>query len=432
MADTSKYTIKERIIISVWVHEKERSGETYEEIRENFFLRFNKAAPSEANLRKLEKKTFSTGSILDTKRSGRPKKYCGDDVCNRLTESLERSPMKSSRKRSAEMQIPRTSLLCWMKNGYSKLSKLPQAMRAVQIQKFGGPETLKIQNIPIPSVGEQDILIRVHSAGINPVDTYIREGAYATLPSLPAILGKEKGDRVFAWLPGNGGYAEYVATHKENVFPLSEKLTFSQGAGLYVPYFTAYRALITKCNIKAGEVLLVHGASGAVGIAAVQIAKAFGLVVAGTAGTIEGMELVKKIGADHVFNHKDKGYLNNAVAAIGGQGFNVVLENLANVNLGADLTVLNQHGKVAVVGSRGTVEVNPRSLMLTEGSVIGVMMAGATKDETREAAQAILKGIDAGWVSPVVAREYTLDEAALAHDEIIHSSGARGKLVFKL
>ncbi|PSN36603.1 hypothetical protein C0J52_21289, partial [Blattella germanica] len=77
-------------------------------------------APSEANLRKLEKKTFSTGSVLDTKRSERPKKYCGDNVCNRLTESLERSPMKSTWKRSAEMQIPRTSLRRWMKNAYDR------------------------------------------------------------------------------------------------------------------------------------------------------------------------------------------------------------------------------------------------------------------------------------------------------------------------
>ncbi|KAJ9584619.1 hypothetical protein L9F63_021037, partial [Diploptera punctata] len=328
---------------------------------------------------------------------------------------------------------------------FRNLSKFKLAMRALQINKFGGPETLKIQEIPIPSVGDSDVLIRVHAAGINPVDTYIREGAYATLPKLPAILGKEiaglveetgksvrKGDRVFAWLPENGGYAEYVTTNKENVYPLSEKLTFSQGSGLYVPYFTAYRALITKCKVKPGEVLLVHGASGAVGVAAVQIAKAYDLIVAGTAGTIEGMELVKKIGADHVFNHKEKGYLNNAVAAIGGQGFNVVLENLANVNLGADLTVLNQHARVAIVGSRGTVEVNPRSLMLTEGCVIGVMLAGATKDEIKESAEVILQGIEDGWVNPVIAQEYTLEEAAQAHHDIIHNSGARGKLVFKL
>ncbi|GFG33812.1 hypothetical protein Cfor_03512 [Coptotermes formosanus] len=321
-------------------------------------------------------------------------------------------------------------------------------MRALRIHKFGGPDNLKLEDIPIPSVGDSEILVRVHAAGINPVDTYIREGAYAALPKLPAILGKEiagevedvgegvssvkKGDRVFAFLPENGGYAEYVACQQANVYPLSEKLTFSQGSGLCVPYFTAYRALVTKCHIKPGEILLVHGASGAVGIAAVQIAKAYGLTVAGTAGSIEGMDLVKKVGADHVFNHGEKGYLNNAVAAIGGRGFNVVLENLANVNLGADLTVLDQHARVAVVGCRGTVEVNPRSLMLTEGSIIGVMLAGATKEEAEETAEAILNGIDSGWVNPVVAQEYMLDEAAQAHHDIIHNSGARGKLVFKL
>lgn len=321
-------------------------------------------------------------------------------------------------------------------------------MRALRIHKFGGPENLKLEDIPVPSFSDSEVLVRVNAAGINPVDTYIREGAYATLPKLPAILGKEvagivedvgddvsnlkKGDRVFALLPENGGYAEYVTCKEENVYPLSEKLTFSQGSGLCIPYFTAYRALVTKCRIKAGEILLVHGASGAVGIAAVQIAKAYGLTVAGTAGTIEGMDVVKKVGADHVFNHREKGYLNNAVAAIGGHGFNVVLENLANVNLGADLTVLNQQARVAVVGCRGVVEVNPRSLMLTEGSIIGVMLAGATKEETQETAEVILRGIESGWVNPVIAREYTLDEATQAHHDIIHTSGARGKLVFKL
>lgn len=321
-------------------------------------------------------------------------------------------------------------------------------MRALRIHKFGGPDTLKLEDIPVPSVGDSEVLVRVHAAGINPVDTYIREGAYATLPKLPAILGREiagrvedvgegvssvkKGDRVFALLHENGGYAEYVVCQQDNVFPLSEKLTFSQGSGLCIPYFTAYRALVTKCHIKPGEILLVHGASGAVGIAAVQIAKAYGLTVAGTAGSIEGMDLVKKVGADHVFNHREKGYLNNAVAAIGGHGFDIVLENLANVNLGADLTVLNQQARVAVVGSRGTVEVNPRSLMLTEGSLIGVLLPGATKEETKETAEVILKGIESGWVNPVVAREYMLDEAAQAHHDIIHNSGAKGKLVFKL
>lgn len=327
------------------------------------------------------------------------------------------------------------------------VSGLYRDMNAVRIHKFGGVENLKVETVPIPSITDDEVLVRVKAAGINPVDTYIRDGAYVVLPKLPAILGREvagvieevgsnvnnlqKGDPVFGCLV-EGGYAEYVACKKNNVFPLSKNLTFSQGAGLFVPYFTAYRALIVKCRIKSGEILLVHGASGAVGLAAVQIAKAHGLIVAGTAGTVEGMELVKKMGADHVFNHKEKGYLNNAVAAIGGMGFNVVLENLANVNLGADLTVLNQQARVAVVGSRGTVEVNPRSLMLTESSVIGVFLAGNTEEEQLEAAEAIMKGVEDGWVKPVIAKEYSLEDAAQAHQDIIYNKGARGKLVFKL
>ncbi|XP_067003260.1 quinone oxidoreductase isoform X2 [Anabrus simplex] len=334
-------------------------------------------------------------------------------------------------------------LLCRFASSFG--SSLCRDMKAVRLHKFGGVTNFQIDTIPVPTHSEDEVLVRVRAAGINPVDTYIREGAYAILPKLPAILGKEvagvveevgsnidnikKGDRVFGCLL-DGGYAEYAVCKKNHVFPLSEKLTFSQGASLYVPYFTAHRALINKCHIKAGETLLVHGASGAVGMAAVQIAKAKGVIVAGTAGTVEGMEMVKQLGADHVFNHKEKGYLNNAVAAIGGQGFDVVVENLANVNLGADLTVLNQKARVAVVGSRGSVEVNPRSLMMTESSVIGVMLMSATEEEHLEAAEEILKGIEEGWVNPVIAREYSFEEVGDAHHDIIYNRGARGKLVF--
>ncbi|KAF4517695.1 hypothetical protein B566_EDAN016521 [Ephemera danica] len=188
---------------------------------------------------------------------------------------------------------------------------------------------------------------------------------------------------------------------------------------------------VCLCRIKKGETILVHGASGAVGIAAVQIAKAEGLRVVGTAGSEEGLELVASY-ADLVFNHKEKGYLNNAVAAIGGQGFDVVLENLANVNLGNDLNVLSQGARVAVVGSRGTVEVNPRSLMLTESSIIGVMLFCNSLEETLQSAKYVAEGAEQGWLSPIVAHEYSLTEASQAHQDIIVNAGARGKLVLKL
>nr|CAD7258495.1 unnamed protein product [Timema shepardi] len=301
------------------------------------------------------------------------------------------------------------------------ISSFSKVMKAVRILKYGGPEVLQIENVPIPSPAENEVLIRVHSSGINPVDTYMREGKHALSPTLPSILGRDvagvveevgknvtkfkKGDRVFAGLPNNGGYAEYATSEEKNIYPLSEKLTFNQGAAIYIPYFTAYRALVTKCRAKAGENVLIHGASGAVGNAAIQIAK--------------------KLGAE-------KGYLNNAVAAIGCLGFDVVLENLANINLSSDFSVLNNNGRIAVVGSRGTVEVNPRSLMITEGVVYGINMPISTEQELSEMGAAIVKGIEEGWVSPVVAREYKLEEAALAHHDIIHNTGTLGKLVFKL
>ncbi|XP_063244827.1 zeta-crystallin-like isoform X2 [Bacillus rossius redtenbacheri] len=319
-------------------------------------------------------------------------------------------------------------------------------MKAVCIHKFGGPEVLQLETTPVPAPGDDEVLIRIHAAGINPVDTYIRAGSHVLTPPLPAVLGFDvagvvqqvgdsvtkfkEGDRVFGGLSKCGGYAEYAVSNVKKLYPLSENLSFSQGAALHTPYFTAYRALVTKCCPKEGETVLVHGASGGVGMAAVQIAKSLGLTVVGTAGSTEGMELVKKLGADHVFNHREKGYLNNAVAAVNCRGFDVVIENLANVNLGADFTVLNHNGRIAVVGSRGTVEVNPRSLMITEGSVHGVMLSQSTEEEEEEAGKVLMYGIEDGWVKPVIAREYTLEQAAQAHLDIIENPGATGKLVF--
>ncbi|XP_049785712.1 quinone oxidoreductase-like isoform X1 [Schistocerca cancellata] len=327
------------------------------------------------------------------------------------------------------------------KRGMAQLLKM---MKAVRIHKFGGPEVLKTETIPIPSIKHNEVLIRVRAAGINPADTYIRSGGYGLLPELPAILGKDvageveevgetvknfkKGQRVFAELQDrNGGYAEYVACPEDNVFPLAHRLTFSQGAGLYIPYVTAYRGLVTKCKAKAGQLLLVHGASGAVGVAAVQLAKSLGLTVVGTAGSSEGLELVKKVGADHVFNHRTDGYLENAVKTVG--KFDIIFENLSNVNLGADLTVMNKNASIAIVGCRGTVEINPRLIMQAEATVHGVFLYNSTSEERQAAIDNLLDGIAKGWVNPAVAKEYKFEEASQAHHDIIHTKGATGRLV---
>merc|ERR1719228_2375406 len=266
-------------------------------------------------------------------------------------------------------------------------------MKAVRVQRFGGPEVLQVDcQVPIPEVGDEQVMVRVIFAGINPVETYIREGQYSRLPELPYCPGTDAagyvqqvgrrvtnlkvGDRVF--VSGNssisnnsGSYAQYVVTDSTYVFPLHPRLSFAQGASLGVPFFTAYKALILRAQTRPGETVLIHGASGAVGTAAVQIARALGALVVGTAGTKEGMDVVSQCGAHHVFNHNHKNYEKKMVDHLG-TGFDVIIEHLANINLGHDVQMLKERARVMVVGCRGGVNINPRHLMLPEASIRGV------------------------------------------------------------
>ncbi|XP_062993429.1 quinone oxidoreductase [Elgaria multicarinata webbii] len=319
-------------------------------------------------------------------------------------------------------------------------------MRAVKVFEFGGPEVLKLQSdISLPVPKENQVLIKVHACGINPVETYVRSGNYAIKPALPYTPGTDvsgviqgvgehvaafkKGDRVFTISTVSGGYAEYTVASVDTVFSLSDKLDFKQGAAIGIPYFTAYHALFQKGSAKAGETVLVHGASGGVGIATCQIARAYGLKVLGTAGTEEGMKLVLKNGAHKAFNHRKKDYLAQIKEEAGTGGVNVIIEMLANVNLANDLQLLSSGGRVMIVGCRGPIEIHPRDTMLKESSIRGVSLWSASKEEKHECAASVLAGIDAGWLKPVLGPEYLMEKVAEAHKDIIHSQGALGKMV---
>ncbi|XP_077189444.1 quinone oxidoreductase isoform X2 [Paroedura picta] len=270
-------------------------------------------------------------------------------------------------------------------------------MRAVRVFEFGGPEVLKLQSdvsLPVPKANQ--VLIKVYTCGVNPVETYIRSGTYARKPALPYTPGSDvagvieavgedvtafkNGDRVFTLGTISGGYAEYTVASVDTVFPLSDQLDFKQGAALGIPYFTAFHALFQKGNAKAGETLLVHGASGGVGIATCQIARAYGLKVLGTAGTVEGMNLVLKNGAHKVFNHRKKDYLPQIKETTGEEGIDIIIEMLANVNLANDLLLLAKGGRVMIVGSRGPIEINPRDTMAKESSIRGISLFSTSKE----------------------------------------------------
>lgn len=322
-------------------------------------------------------------------------------------------------------------------------------MRAIRVSQFGGPEVLKVENnTPIPQPQDNQVLVKVYAAGVNPVDTYIRNGTYAVKPTLPYTPGMDvsgiveavgknvkrlkEGDRVFSIRTVSGGYAEYCVLDEEFTQPLSEILTFEQGAGLGVPYYTAYRAVVTHGKAKAGDTVLVHGASGAVGLASVQLCKNMGLKVLGTAGSEPGIHLVNENGADLVFNHNSDDYTKQIMDATNGEGPDLIIEMLANINLEKDLGMIHKKGRIVIVGSRGTIEISPRLTMSKECIVTGVMLFGSSPDEWKEMHAAIQAGMRSGWVLPHVGREYSLDEASKAHNDVINNTGAQGKIVIKL
>jgi NADPH2:quinone reductase len=317
-------------------------------------------------------------------------------------------------------------------------------MKAIRVHQFGGPEVLKLEEMPTPWPGPGQVLVRVRAAGINPVDTYIRCGSYAVKPSLPYTPGKDAagvveavgadagnfkaGDRVYVGDSLSGTYADHVLCESANVHPLPEKINFAQGAAVNVPYATAYRALFHKAKAKAGETVLVHGATGGVGIASVQLARAAGLTVIGTGGSEEGRKLAKAEGAQHVLDHRSPDYLKDILELTNGRGVDVILEMLANVNLGRDLTVLAKHGRVAVIGSRGPVEINPRDAMSRDAEIFGVFLYNSTAAELSAIHTALIAGLEDGSLRPVVGRELPLAQAAAGHLAVMEA-GARGKIV---
>jgi len=319
-------------------------------------------------------------------------------------------------------------------------------MRAIVVRQFGPPDVLKLENAPDPAPGPSQVLVRVRAAGVNPVETYIRSAAYARVPSLPYIPGSDlagvvesvganvrawkAGDRVYAHgvTAGSGSYAELALCEEHQLHPLPSKVTFQQGAALGVPYGTAWRALFIRGQARGGESVLVHGASGGVGTAALQMARATGLKVFGTAGTDDGLALVRNQGAHEAFNHREAGYLDKLMHATGGKGVDLVVEMLANVNLDRDLDVLAPRGRVVVVGNRGRIEIDPRKTMGKDSDVRGMSLANATREELVTIHKALVEGLENGSLNPVIGHELPLTDASKAH-ELVMQPGAQGKIV---
>jgi len=322
-------------------------------------------------------------------------------------------------------------------------------MKAIRVHEFGGPAVLTLEDVPDPKPGPGEVVVRVRAAGVNPVDAYIHSGTYVRKPPLPYTPGQDgagevesigadvkefrPGDRVYIagvgrTVAGAGTYAERALCLPSQLHRLPARTAFAQGAALGVPYCTAYRALFHRANARPGETVLVHGATGGVGIAAVELAHARGLTVIGSGGTDKGLAAVREHGADMVVNHREANYTDAIVNATSGRGVNVIVEMAAHVNLDRDLGLLAKFGRVVVVGNRGRVEIDPRQAMGRDAAILGMTLFNVPDAEMVEIHAALVAGLENGTLNPVAGRELKLADAARAHEAVMEP-GALGKIV---
>lgn len=316
-------------------------------------------------------------------------------------------------------------------------------MKAIMVKTYGGPEVLELVDCEIPASGPGEVLIRVAAAGVNPVEAYIRAGTYPILPSLPYIPGAnaagtvigcgegvetwQVGDRVYSAATRSGAYAEYAVCSASQIFRLPENVTFQQGAAIGIPAATAWRGLFLRGGGQPGERVLIHGGSGSVGQAAIQLAWAAGMDVYATAGSNEGLALLRRLGARAAFDHRRQDYGTEIRQAVP-TGFDLILEMLANVNLDKDLDLLAARGRVVIIGSRGRIEIDPRATMGKETDIRGLSLFSATPEESVRTHAALVEALEKGSLIPFVSREMPLDEASEAHRQVMQN-GNCGKII---
>jgi len=289
------------------------------------------------------------------------------------------------------------------------------------------------------------VVVATNAIGVNPVDTYIRAGKYGpkTFPYIPGtdaagvveavgadVRSVKLGQRVYVYGTLDGAYAQKLRCTAEQVYPLADRQSFDQGAAIGVPYGTAYRALFVRGNARPNEIVLIHGASGGVGTAAVQLAVNHGCRVLGTASTQAGRDLVKQLGASEIFDHRSSNYIQQMLDSTGGRGVDLIIEMLADKNLDKDIGLLAKRGRVVVVGSRGRVEIDPRQTMSKDSDIRGMSLMHADTAELAMVHAALGAGFSNGTLTPVVRMHFPLADAAKAHDAVMES-GSLGKIVIR-
>lgn len=319
-------------------------------------------------------------------------------------------------------------------------------MKAVLFHELGGPEVLKLEDVPKPQPKPGWVLIKVHAVGINFADTLFRQGQYLMKPNLPDIPGLEAagvveavGEGVTHVKPGMRvatigvkTYAEYSMASGAQVMPLPDHVSFEEGAAFPIQTLTAYHMLHTSHQTTPGQTVLVHSAAGGVGIVAVQIAKAAGARVIGTVSNNSKFDLVKQYGADEVINYESQDFAEEALKLTNKRGVDLILDAVGKPTLEKGLRCLAPFGHLILYGRAGGVPdpVNLMSLFQKSTKVSGFVLytVSSMPDTHREGIERSFQLMKEGKLKLLIGKSFPLADAAEAH-RLMESRGSVGKLV---
>lgn len=315
-------------------------------------------------------------------------------------------------------------------------------MRAIEIAAPGGPEVLRPADRPVPAPGKDEVLIRVHAAGVCRADAQQRAGKYPPPPGAPDIPGLEvagviedTGERVCALLAG-GGYAEYAVAPRALTLPVPEGWTFAEAATLPENMFTVYDNVFTRARLGEGESILIHGGSSGIGTTAIMLAKAFGAsLIAVTAGSDEKCRACRDLGADLAINYKTADFVTEVRAATNERGVDVVLDIVGGDYIGRDLDALAPDGRIICIATPGgrTAQLDIGKLMQRRASVMGSALRARSVEQKAAIARELRERV---WpllpakhpVRPIVDSTFPLVQAGEAHRRLEESAHV-GKIV---
>lgn len=321
-------------------------------------------------------------------------------------------------------------------------------MRALRCHQYGPPEDLRVEDLPSPMPDKGQVAIDVKASALNFPDTLMVQGLYQVKPPLPfcpgaelaglitalgeGVAGLRKGDRVIAF-PGTGAFAEECVVAAERVLPLPSGMDFASGAALVLTYGTSLHALRDRGALREGEWLLVLGAAGGVGAAAIEIAKTLGARVIAAASSAEKLDLCRKLGADATIDYIGEDLRQRALEITAGKGVDVVYDPVGGIHAEAALRALAWRGRYLVVGfaSGDIPKIALNLALLKERSLLGVYWGDAVRadpDQHRRNMHQLMDWFAEGRIRPFVSEEVPLREAGSAMRRLLQRR-IKGKVV---